>query len=293
MRKLIRYSISIVISLCLLIFSVAPAYAVSSELEIATWNIEHLRKDNQKGSVPRVDEDYEKLAEFAKDLNADVIALQEVEGHEAAARVFDKGDYDFYFSKRNNVQNTGFVVREGLTVTHNPDVTALNITGGLRHGVDITVGSGDSKIRLLAIHLKSGCFEGFDDRDSDCKKLEKQVPELEKWIDARAEEEIPFAVLGDFNHRLNSPRNAFWKDIDDASPPNADLLKVTEGKRSDCLDGKFPEYIDHIVLDKISSAWLKSDSFEQILFKSRDLERNKLSDHCPISVVLELPKKKV
>ncbi|MGK7885376.1 MAG: endonuclease/exonuclease/phosphatase family protein [Crocosphaera sp.] len=282
--------ISIILIVGLLWLTTTSQIALASELKIATWNIEHLRQDNGKGSVKRVDEDYEKLAEFAKDLDADVIALQEVEGQEAASRVFDKTDYDFYFSKRRNVQNTGFAVREGLTVTHHPDVTSLNVTGGLRHGVDITVGDGVHEIRLLAVHLKSGCFVKFDPRDRDCEKLEQQVPELEKWIDARATEGIPFAVLGDFNHRFNSPGNSFWSEIDDGMPINSDLTKVTEGRISDCLDGRYPEYIDHIVLDKQSTQWLKPDSFEQILFKKRDLDEYKLSDHCPISVVLN-PKK--
>jgi len=195
--------------------STTSKIALASELKIATWNIEHLRLDNDKGSVKRVDEDYEKLAEFAKDLDADIIALQEVEGQAAASRVFDDKEYDFYFSKRRSVQNTGFAVREGLTITHHPDLTSLNVTGGLRHGVDITVGDGIYQIRLLAVHLKSGCFVKFDPTDEDCEKLEKQVPELEKWIDARAKEEIPFAVLGDFNHRFNLSGNTFWGEIDD------------------------------------------------------------------------------
>ncbi|MEM9510008.1 MAG: endonuclease/exonuclease/phosphatase family protein [Cyanobacteria bacterium P01_E01_bin.35] len=263
----------------------ANAVAIAEPLKIAAWNIENL--------TVGADKDYVFLQDYVKDLEADVIALQEVDGARAAEQVFDPDDYDFYFSNRNNRQRTGFAVRKGIDVVQNPDYDALNVSGGLRYGTDITVSTDDKQIRLLSIHLKSGCFtkalEGLGSGRGACDKLSRQVPILEDWIDDRASEEIPFAVMGDFNRRLNIADDDLWDEIDDGVPANADLTKVTEGRLSDCFDGKFPQYIDHIVLDKQSTDWLVPGSFEQKLYDQPLSREDFLSDHCAIAVTLEMP----
>ena len=237
----------------------ANAGAIAAPLKIATWNIEHLRVG--------ADKDYLSLQDYAKDLEADVIALQEVDGEEAAEQIFGDGDYNYYFSRRRNPMRTGFAVRKGINVVQNPDYQALNVSGGLRYGTDITVSTDTDEIRLLSIHLKSFCFSGSltGSPNGACASLSRQLPILEDWIDTRASEGIPFAVMGDFNRRLNRRNDDFWVEIDDGVPTNADLTNVTEGRTSDCFDGQFPEYIDHIVLDKLSTDWLDTSSFEQEL----------------------------
>lgn len=263
----------------------ANAIALAEPLKIATWNIENLRVGANK--------DYLQLKDYAKDLEADIIALQEVDGKDAAQQVFNPGDYNFYFSSRNNPQRTGFAVRKGINVTQNPDYDALNVSGGLRYGTDITVSTDTQKIRLLSVHLKSGCFtkplDGLGSGRGACDKLSRQVPVLEDWIDTRASEGIAFAVMGDFNRRLNIAGDDLWSEIDDGVPANADLTKVTEGKTSQCFNGQYPQYIDHIVLDKQASGWLDSSSFEQELYGQPIERQSKLSDHCALAVILDVP----
>lgn len=259
-------------------------------ITVATWNIENLRPAGSSGPT----KDFAVLTDLADQLNADVIALQEVDGPEAAEQVFDPDEYNFYFSSRNHVQLTGFAVRKGLPVVQHPDLVALNVSGGLRHGTDITVTINEQHIRLLSVHLKSSChsqdplpvLEDNQRPESHCEKLSAQIPVLEAWIDARAAEGIPFIVLGDFNRRFNEPDDTFFPQIDDAEPANADLVLVTEGKLSACLNGRYPEYIDHIVLDRLSAQWRVADSFTQLLFDA-ELE-DVVSDHCPLSVALDI-----
>ncbi|MEM1271700.1 MAG: endonuclease/exonuclease/phosphatase family protein [Bacteroidota bacterium] len=269
---------------CQEVFTDAP------NLKVAAWNIQNLRDEDGEGSLPREPADYSVLSCYAKELSADVVALQEVDGPEAAARVFDPEVYDFYFETRNSVMNTGFAVRKELQVVQNEDLDDLNVSGGLRHGVDITVETQGQRIRMLSVHLKSRCFDRPLDFDSDdCDKLSRQVPVLEEWIDARAAEETPFLVLGDFNRRFDADGDEFYPEIDDAEPPNADLTRVTEGLTSQCENSRFPVYIDHILLDRLSTQWLVGNSFEQILFSDADMAAYDLSDHCPIAVTLDLP----
>lgn len=271
---------------CLLAFA---SLACAEVIKIAAWNIEHLRAENNVGSVKRTDADYEALAVLAEELDADIIALQEVDGPAAAERVFDPREYDFFFSDRNNVQRTGFAVRKGIEVVADEDFTELALDGSVRRGTDITVKVGDQRLRLLSVHLKSRCFDKpLTTDDRHCKKLAAQLAILEDWIDQRTAEGVPFIVLGDFNRRFDADGDTFFLEIDDGDPAPLDLVRAIEGVESECLGGRFPLYIDHIVLDEQAAPMLVPGSFEQIEITEADEQDFALSDHCPIAVRLNL-----
>lgn len=83
----------------------------------------------------------------------------------------------------------------------NRDLNALGLGNpDLRWGLDITLNN-PRPIRLLAIHLKSGCNLNRDLADRDCPVLFAQAPVLEQWVDERARAGEDFAVLGDWNRR--------------------------------------------------------------------------------------------
>ncbi|WP_428261960.1 endonuclease/exonuclease/phosphatase family protein [Haliangium sp.] len=256
-------------------------------LELATWNLAWLHERSGHGTVKRDDADYARLAAYAARLDADVIALQEVASEAAARRVFDPALYELAVSAQGGAQRTGFAYRRGLPVTRHPDYDALDV-GSLRAGTDITVHLGRRRLRLLAVHLKSGCWAHALGRGpASCKKLARQVPPLEAWIDDRVREGVAFAVLGDFNRRLDLDE-AMWRDLDDGEPTGADLTLITAGRRSRCWGGQYPEYIDHIVLDARAATWLVPTSFEQLVYDETDeRSRDRLSDHCPISIRLQ------
>lgn len=281
-------------ALCvLLVFSsFTPVNAKAAPLKVATWNIEHLRSTDNTGPNPREAIDYQRLAAYADLLDADIIALQEVDGPTAAARIFDASEYAFFFSSRVDPMLTGFAVRRGIEVIQNLDVVALDVTGqgDLRYGTDVTVTHNGQEIRLLSIHLKAFCFEDpLEATTNACRRLNQQLLALETWIDQQAQDEMPFIVLGDFNRRLNALGDEFWLEIDDADPPNADLTNSTAGLLSQCWESEFPEYIDHIVSDRTTSQWLVPSSFEQILFTEPITQQDLISDHCPIAITLDVP----
>lgn len=121
-------------------------------LRIATWNIEHLSRINGQGKMPRGDEDYAALKLYASLLNADIVALQEVDGEEAAKRIFDSTVFDFHFAQSRSKQNVGFVVRKGVEWEPRPDFDILNV-GSVRPGVRITLFPDYEPIELLGVHL--------------------------------------------------------------------------------------------------------------------------------------------
>ena len=186
-----------------ILLSVAPLSAGPRPvLTLCTWNIEHLAAENGTGCRPRKAADYRALKNFAAALQADIIALQEVENRAAVARVFDASEYRFEISGRPTVdpgrcregshrrlmQRTGFAIRKELGATHGLkvirqlDVATLAVHPSERWGVHIVLTSIDGAkppLHLLCVHLKSGCAYRqlrYRGDDSACSRLAAQVP---------------------------------------------------------------------------------------------------------------------
>lgn len=265
-------------------------------VKLAAWNMEHLAEANGSGCRPRTDADYAAMRAYVTDLNADVIAIQEVETKAAAERVFDPAFYTVVIEDRIgtnrggfcrgnegltiNAQRTGFAVRKGIPFDRQPDFTAVQVGNpDLRSGVDLIVRPrGGEPIRVLSVHLKSGCSSG--DRSEACPVLFQQVPVMEQWIDARAAEGVRFAVLGDFNRRLGMPADTVWADWDDASPANADLAPASGDQSARC-NPRYRDFIDFIVLDRRATAGLRG-------FEEKTFEGESLADHCAVAASLSL-----
>ena len=243
--------------------------------------------------MTRVATDYDRIRCYVRLFDPDILAVQEVDGEEALSRVVDTEVYDVHVDDRpkgslNGQQNTGFAVKRGLTVVRQPDFEALDIRGDgrLRYGTRIDLTHNGQTIQLMSVHLKSGCFDNAT-TSSDCATLLAQVPVLEGWIDTAAQGPMPFIVLGDFNHRLNRPHDQVWAELDDGDPANADLTTVTQDMPISCRDNKFPEFIDHIVVDRRVVPWVDRTSFRHVTYRQADKAVwEKLSDHCPVVVEL-------
>jgi len=272
----------------LAIFLLSPFAALAEPVKIAAWNIEHLRDTNGEGPNDRSDTDYERLAHYVRRINADIKALQEVEVPPVASRIFNPLRYQFFFSRRNAELLTGFAIRKGIETKQNPDLTGLNVDGDNRHGTDISVKINGHWVRMLSVHLKSGCWGDPLNASKDaCRKLSAQLPVLESWIDARVADGVPFLVLGDFNRRFdNNADDTFWPEIDDGTPANADLFRVTENHTDQCWGSLYPNFIDHIVLDLISTKWVVKGSFSHLVYDEGTEYKKKLSDHCPVIVII-------
>ena len=274
--------------LALLIVLLLPCRVLGTELKLATWNLDWLTtsdRDLPADVRPKRPEDIDLLRQYAAELAADVIAVQEVDGPTVAARVFPPDRYSIHMSRDNVVQRVGIVVRRGIHYSVNPDLTGLDLRGSqLRSGVDLTLQS-EPPLRVLAVHLKTGCF---DERLSSrtrraCTELLEQLPPLLDWIRARRADRIAFAVLGDFNRHMDG-RDQLWSALRQAAP----LTRATEGLASPCWGGE--TFIDHILLGGAARDWLVADSLRVLTYRETGAEwKQRLSDHCPVSVRLRLP----
>jgi endonuclease/exonuclease/phosphatase family metal-dependent hydrolase len=272
----------------------APAHrpAAAPPLRLATWNIAWLSSQDGAGQIPRSPADYERLRRYAERLEADVVALQEIDGVQAARRVFDAGTYEFHFAApaggKGQAQRAGFAWRRTLRVTVNDDVDGLALGGRSRRGADVSVHLPQGDLRLLSIHLKADCVaKPLTSPLAACRELAEQEVALERWVDARAREGRPFVVLGDFNRRFNA-HDPFWSALDDGDPPEATLTDTGSGRRPACWGGRYHVFIDHIVLSRGAAAWLVPDSFTQQVYEPQDAPYEKtLSDHCALLATLQ------
>ena len=281
----------------------SPDPYADGTLRLATWNIANLHaRDGEstfgppRPSVRRDTTDYQRIRCYVRLLDPDVLAVQEIDGEEALARVIDTEVYGLHMSRRgqrrdmHGRQDTGFAYKKGLDVSRLPDFSALDVSnGGLRYGARIRVAHGDTHLQLMSVHLKSGCV-GNSDQGRDCAQLLRQIPILEDWIDEHAAGPDPVIVLGDFNRRLNDPSDAVWAQLDDGQPANADLTTITDGLSTNCRNNRFTDFIDHIVFDRRSIALVDRGSPRQLNFRDADQPHwDAISDHCPVAVDLRRP----
>ncbi|MBR0657068.1 endonuclease/exonuclease/phosphatase family protein [Plastoroseomonas arctica] len=285
---------ALLLALCLLL----PALPLRAQttIKISTWNIAWLTtKPTGHPDLPpdirtRSEEDFARLRVYASRLDADIVALQEIDGPLAAARVFDTREYAIHLTEERDVQRPGFAYRRNLNVTHNPDLVGLDLRPtarySLRRGADITLTTPTgSRLRLLSIHLNAGCRDGAiaTSERRECDSLARQVPVLAGWIAERRREGVPFMILGDFNRRIGRDDELFTA-LNEAAP----LTRANEGFRNPCWGGG--DFVDHILLGGAARGWVVPDSTRVLVYAERDRRlRDTISDHCPLSLRLALP----
>jgi endonuclease I/endonuclease/exonuclease/phosphatase family metal-dependent hydrolase len=295
--------------------------AAAESIKVAAWNMNNLHhvvdEPLRSGAPARSEADYALLREYRDRLGADVIALQEVNGPKAAALVFPPDQYDVYFSgryvedlvtgkatdpdpeQRSDRIYTGFAVRRGVfDAVSKRDVPSLGVTHTadgrpIRWGTEILLEKDGQLLRLLSVHLKSGCHGGSleNPTDPNCVTLAAQLPPLEAWIDAAAQELVPFMILGDWNRRIDrfGQDDHLWREIDDGDPPGLDLRRLPFDREAEC-NPAFPQPIDFLVFDERAWQMVDEASFQEITYdpEDHDLARGTPSDHCAIAVSLEL-----
>ncbi len=273
-------------------------------ITIATWNLEWLVapgtahagrlacRSGQRSSLPcdvvkdlsRDSADLSRLAAYVRKLDADIVAFQEVENTEIAREVF-RG-YRICMATGTGAQQVGFAVRPHLPHRCGPEVESLSMQGRSRKAMSmlLTPVHGDP-IELLVVHLKSGCSrDPLDSGSASCRLLAQQAEQLGEWIGARREQ--PFIVLGDFNRvPPASPDDAFWQLL---QTDHAGLV-AEQLPFGNCYIGQpYWQFIDHILISPGLRHRLIADSPRHTGFRSTDVVRYRLSDHCPVSISLNM-----
>ncbi|NQW63014.1 MAG: hypothetical protein HQ461_09310 [Deltaproteobacteria bacterium] len=258
--------------------------AAGTGLRLIAWNMEWLADEPGRGTLKRAVSDYSALAGYAAEIDPDIAVLQEVAGEEAVQRVFDSSRYHIYVTQETGVQRVALVWKKGIDLNVVDELEELG-PGGLRESPDALVTVPGGSFRLLGVHLKSSCFSDnlVTTRKDACITLRGQMDIVEAWMEARQAEGTPFAVLGDFNRRF-SDRDDAWADLNDDTPAGFKLVAPTVGRTARCRDGRYKDFIDHIVMSDSLARRMVPGSFQQWNYRSWDPPV--LSDHCPIGVNL-------
>ena len=255
------------------------SWSVAEPLRIAAWNFEHLNADGSEGCIDRTDEDYELLRQSVRKQKFDVVAFQEVNDLAAAETVFSPTEWNLEISKRPQREPTrecydspgrflqhiatGFAIRKGIDYKRHTDVKELGLGRNFhRWGTDISIES-ESNLRLLNVHLASGCWGSREDEDegraTTCANLRTQFETLVEWRDARIGANDSFVILGDFNRRLAVPQDWGWTMLN-TKDRTLELLTTAGGSK---CHPRFTEFIDHIIVGDLTGSLLVENSFRE------------------------------
>ena len=281
------------LALLLLLARIFCPAAEADTIKLASWNLDWLTLLPRSSpllpsAIPyRQDADWNALALTASHLDADIVAVQEVTDEAALRRLFPAPRYRLVMSHAPIAQNVGLVLRAPWIVTAHATLDAFDRSathGGhpLRPGLDVTISNGQETLRLLVVHLKSGCWErSWNEKDHSCPILREQIDLIADWMTERDDEGEAYSVLGDFNRRF-TPQDPYYLQM----TQDMKVTLVTAGLSSPCEGGTY--FIDHIVLGGAARNWLIPDSLRVRTYREFDPARL-LSDHCPVSVRLNMP----
>jgi len=313
------------LSLALISFCFSNS-ALAQNVVFATWNLAWQRstpldqqqfnecKDIKPSQREKLDETHpyrweckspaqiSAMAAVAEKLNADIIAVQEVESAAALQQIWPKDEYDFYVNMDSPwIQRTGFVVRKsiGPGIGQFTDVPQIGsaFKDHVRHGAELTLTVNGKEIKILSVHLKSGCFEkalnsGYaTGRDAangviTCDVLKNQAPALEAWLDGAIRSGFSAMIIGDFNRRFDSevehkadPEQSLYAQLSDGEPPAARLFRPTAGFEAlpECRAGGSKWLIDHALMTSELKQHYAASSLLELPVPLKG------SDHCPIS----------
>ena len=273
-----------------------PDIGAGDRLKVVTWNVEHLANPIDSGCRPRTVEELVQLQAYAKGLDADIIALQEVASKSAVNMLFPSENWTVIMSGRpdspsydcrgngykSTQQKLAFAVKKPLNVFAVKSLVDFSVNRvGLRYGLEITVQTSQGLTDILNLHLKSGCFvDDYYDRDSHaCRLIKRQVPVMQNWIIEQDTSESPYIILGDFNHRISIPYNRMTRKL---KGTDKDLSIVTKGVKG--CHPRYPIPIDHIIVGNMDATTAKRTAKVHAFDDMR--EDKMLSDHCAISITL-------
>lgn len=160
---------------------------------IATWNLE--------GFNPISNAKADRIAQGIVALDAEVVAVQEVNPNSTVKRVVETanslgGEYEEpVFLTQTAKQNVAIIFKKGVSVTNPRFVPGSNLgNNGLRKALVVDVKVGKFDFTMIVVHLKSGRSNSSrSTRTKQCKKIADFI----KTSTSTSEKDV--LLVGDFN----------------------------------------------------------------------------------------------
>ena len=270
----------------IIVFLLFSVFAFCGELKIATYNVENLFDGENNGNEysdykvckcfsewdeEKYNQKIKQTAEIIKELNVDIIALQEIENKEVLKKLAGLSGYEFFeFSaSKNSPVGVGFLSK--IKPWHKEIYRAKEIK--TRDILRLDFEFDGVEIALFTTHFLSA-KNSFVDRRKNAIFLGESIRGTKNAV-----------VLGDFNSDYG--KGSLLREIIDTQN-YTDLWDFVWFKKSSHITGRA---LDHILLSSelfgFARLGYKKDSFK--VFRS---SKNS-SDHDPIYFVLTSDKDKV
>lgn len=261
----------------------------SSSVKIGTFNIAWLG-DGVNDNIPRNESDYKRIANIISQINPDILALQEIENAKAIERILNYlPSYNYFISENGSKQNLCFIYKKSLEVSYKGLYFPLAVdTSNTRPGAIIEARKGNFDWIILAVHLKS---TSRYDSTSELKDISRnlrldQARIIVKWADSILAEgkEQDLIILGDFN---DTPKRQKLPSLTPILNSNS-LIFLTDELKSCRFKNWYS--IDHIIVSFSAKKRFIENSEFMFDFNTTltDIEAEKISDHCPITIRFEV-----
>jgi endonuclease/exonuclease/phosphatase family metal-dependent hydrolase len=280
-----------------ILLGVISGHAVARPLSVASWNLQWLSSNpiSEQPDSYRTRKDIQALNQQFKLLDVDILAFQEVNDIDIARRVVGD-EYTVLLSDRSLPQYrskqfkrinqyTGFAIRKSVIFNDSADLQ-LTPHSKLRFASSIQLKRNDGTlINIVSVHLKAGCMGKFYPNYNSCQKLKQQGEALNRWMAQQQILQHDYLILGDFNHNLAYKNDWLWQVINQQLRQPALLAtRYTDAKckvkphRDSKKMVTYKTLIDHI----IASNNVTITQTIQKHFDDADLQKYRLSDHCPL-----------
>lgn len=208
-----------------------PAFA-DDELNVVTWNIEFLSEENTN---------FDKVSEIVEDLDADVIAIQEINSISGFVNLANQlPEWTGYYRDIGGSLDLGFLVKTDAFLSIGEVFEAVDTSPRETIGIELTHISG-LEVTLLNIHLKC-CGE-----PGDFEQREQASIAIKNYIDQNLADEAVI-LLGDFNDEIASSSSPFQNFKEDASNYQFADIGIANGSSFNFSYPSWPSHLDHLLI---------------------------------------------
>lgn len=288
MKKNTIHLSSAIIILSVFFSSCSVGIKNRDSVTLGTFNIAWLG-DGENDREKRSETDYERIAEIIKDMNADVIGLQEIENEKALRKVMKYLEsYQCFVGNTARGQNVALLYKNDIEIKNIEEYMPVAIQKGRnRPGLIAHCKKGNFDWTMMVVHLKSTSrYDSTDELRQQSRETRRlQAAIMTKWVDSVAQtQEKDIIIVGDFNDfplRKKDPTLTALLD-------NQNIDFLTKERKS-CKDEKLYA-IDHIVVSKSAKKRFVTGSDGMVNFYASEKKEiaQKISDHCPVVSTFEI-----